>query len=114
METEIQALQSQLEAEKARERQLLQNRDLAWEAYSTMNNKVTELQLARSTTNSEVRLAAPAVEPVKAKPGVNVTLMAAMGGVGGLVLGVVIAYVAWFLGYQPFFRRNRTPLAMPT
>lgn len=108
LETEIQALQAALEAEQSQERQLLQNRDLTWGAFSTTNNKVTELELARSITNSEVRLAAPAVEPVSALPGANVTLLAIIATVGGLVLGVGIAYFAWFLGYEPFLRRSRS------
>lgn len=107
LEREIQQLRAQLEAEESRERQLLQQRDLAWNAYSTMTNKATELKLAQSATNGEVRLAAPAVEPIKAKAGANVTMMTIIGTIGGMVLGIAIAYLSWFLGYEPFLRRRR-------
>lgn len=101
LESEIQALEALLEAESARELQLTQQRDLAWTTYDTLSNKVAELNLVESATNREVRFAAPAVPPVDPIPGPSIMTSVAIAGLAGLMLGVLIAFVASFMGASP-------------
>jgi hypothetical protein len=106
LESEIQALEAQLEAESARELQLTQQRDLAWTTYDTLSNKVAELGLAESATNREVRFAAPAVPPVDPIPGPSLFRSVPIAGLAGLMLGVLIAFVASFMDYPPPLNRR--------
>ena len=106
LETEIQTLTAQREAETARELQLTQARELAWNTFNTLSNKVVELNLARTAANSEVRLGAPAVAPVNPVRGQSLVMAAALGGVVGLLSGVMLAFVANSLGKEPFLRRG--------
>ncbi len=89
---EMTLLQSQLEAEQARERELSQARDLAWETYQTVARKLAEAEVAEQAPGSEVRLAAPALMPTRAvgRGRLQSTLVA--GVVGGMV-GVFGAFV---------------------
>ena len=62
--SEIQDLQAQLENEKAIQRALVNERDLAEQAYNALLVKETEIQ-AGSQTSNEVALAGPAIVPTK-------------------------------------------------
>ena len=61
---QIQELQTQLENQQARQRELTSDRDLAWEAYQALTQKVTEIKNSSQTTN-QVTLASLAVAPQK-------------------------------------------------
>jgi hypothetical protein len=103
---EIKGLRAQLEAEQARERQLAQARDLAWETLTALKNKVAELSLARAAASSEVRLAAPAVVPVEPVPGLGLLVAVALAGMVGLLAAVFMALMADYLGKRPFLSRG--------
>ena len=107
LEYEIQALTAQREAEQARQLQLTQARDLAWSTFNTLSNKVAELALARTASNSEVRMGTPAVEPVDPVRGLGLVTAAALGGVVGLLLGVMLAFFANFMGQAPILRQRQ-------
>jgi uncharacterized protein involved in exopolysaccharide biosynthesis len=83
---QIQELKTQLENEQARQRELTSARDLAWEAYQALVQKVTEIKNS-SQTSSQVALASLAVPPQKpaSRGTVRNTLVA---GVLGGFLGV--------------------------
>ncbi len=84
---QIQQLKMQLENEEAKERELISQRDLAWEAYQALARKETEI-LNSTQTSSHVNLATPAISPEKpvARGTITNTFIA---GVFGLMLGVV-------------------------
>jgi uncharacterized protein involved in exopolysaccharide biosynthesis len=89
----IQNLQTQLEAQQARQRELTSNRDLTWQAYQAFLEKDTELKNA-SQTNNQVNLATKAVVPEK--PTSRGTLQnIAVATVLGLIVGI-----AWLVGSQ--------------
>lgn len=108
LDTEIQALEAKLEAESARQRQLTQLRDLAWETFKTLSTKKAELNLAQSATNSEVRMAAPAVSPLEPIKGPRLLVSIPIAGIVGLMVGLLGALVASFMGQEPFLQRRKT------
>lgn len=108
LEIEIQALEANLESESARQRQLVQQRDLGWDTFVTLSNKVTELRLERNATDSEVRLAVPAIVPTVPLPSIELGRNVALAGVAGLILGLLVAFFSHLMGYEPFFARRRT------
>ncbi len=81
------ALQTELERENARKQELTGKRDLAWKAYQTLLQKVTEIETAPQSSN-EVTLAEPAVPPQITNPrgALRNTLL---GGVLGLLVGII-------------------------
>lgn len=99
LQREILQLQEQLEREQARQRELTQARDLAWETYQTLARKEAEVQVATQVTDTEVRFAVPAVEPkhpVAPKKKLNI----AIAGVLGLMVGVFGAFaMEYFEGW---------------
>ncbi|MFM7175485.1 MAG: hypothetical protein ACKO4U_20875 [Caldilinea sp.] len=106
LEQEIQALTAEREAKQARQLQLTQARDLAWSTYNTLSNKVAELALARTASNSEVRFGAPAVEPVAPVRGPSLVMSTALGGLVGLLAGGMLAFLANYVGKAPVLRRS--------
>ncbi len=100
------SLKAQLEAEKARQLRLTQQRDLTWDTLKTLSNKVAELNLARAANGSEVRLAAPAVVPVDPVERINLLLALAAAAVVGLMLAVIITALAEYIGKKPFLGRQ--------
>ncbi len=107
LETEIQELQSQLAKEEARKRQLTQQRDLAWSTFTTLSNKVAELELADTTINSEVRFAAPAIPPAEPVEGPSLILTTALAGVVGFMLAVFVVFFANFMEQEPWLSRRQ-------
>ena len=96
LEQELLDLQEELEREQARQRELTQARDLAWETYQTLARKEAEVQVASQVQDTEVRFAVPAVEPerpVAPKKMMNI----AIAGVLGLMVGVFGAFFIEFL-----------------
>jgi uncharacterized protein involved in exopolysaccharide biosynthesis len=93
---EMLRLQSQLEAESARQRELTQARDLAWEAYETVARKLAEAEVTAQVLGSEVRLATQALrpeQPVAQGRLVNTVI----AGMLGLMVGMFGAFaVEWW------------------
>jgi uncharacterized protein involved in exopolysaccharide biosynthesis len=84
----LQDLETRLENERSRRRELTSLRDLAWDAYQAMAQKETELKNV-SQANSPVTLASPAVPPDH--PAARGTVQSVLvGGILGLVLGTVL------------------------
>lgn len=106
LEQEKLSLKSQLETEKARQLRLTHERDLNWDTSKTLSSKVAELNLARAANSSEVRLAAPAVPPVEPVARINLPLVVAAAAVGGLIVALIVALFAEYLGKEPFLRRR--------
>ena len=102
--SDIQALQSRQEAESSRRQQLAQRRDLAWSTLTTLKNKDAELNLSAVTVNSEVRLAAPAVEPIRPVAGLRLITTTALAGIVGLMLAVFVVFFVNFMGGQPWLQ----------
>lgn len=95
--SQVAALQTGLEAEKARERELTSQRDLSWDAYQAMAEKEAEIRNATQTVN-QITLAGAAVLPDRpaARGTVRNTLV---GGVFGLILGLAAVLAAsWWRG----------------
>ncbi len=112
LEEELRGLNAALEAERAEEGRLVQRRNLAQASYTAIGNKIAELTLSRVVGNSEVRLAAPGVAPRDPLVGISPLLVGAAAGVVGLLFGVIVAFVADFLGRAPFLsRRSAMPAA---
>ncbi len=94
---------AQLEAETARQQLLTQQRDLAWETYKTLSNKVAELNLTRAAASSEVRFGAQAVPPVDAVEGIGFALGLLTAGVIGVFAAIISVLLAQYLGKSPFW-----------
>jgi uncharacterized protein involved in exopolysaccharide biosynthesis len=107
LEEDLRVLQSELEDEKAESTRLTQERDLALEAYDAVSSKIAELNLSRAAASSEVRFAAPGVPAAEPVSGASPILVAAAGAVFGLILGVIVAFVADAMGHAPFLSRRR-------
>lgn len=111
MEAELQELRSQYEARTARQQQLTQQRDLAWSTFTTLSNKNVELSLSNTAANSEVRFAAPAVPPVDPVQGTSLLMTVALAALVGNLLAIFIAFLANFMGQEPFLAGRRRMMA---
>jgi len=90
-----------LDAEVSRlvqeKKDLEQNRDLTWQAYSVLLSKAQEVTIASASEGSEVRFASPALPPRKpASP--KKLRNTAIGIAVGLMGGVVGAFLFNYLG----------------
>ncbi len=102
LQGEIQSLQAELEAQQARRRELISERDLAWESYQTLARREAELRVDREVPDSEVRFTAPATVPLSPtgpRRAMNTAIAAAVGG----MLAVVLAFLLDYMGQKPFF-----------
>lgn len=100
LEKEVNQLQAQLQQESATRQELTRARDLAWETYSTLARKVSEVSVASAVTGTEVRFASPAVEPrfpVSRKTLQNTVL----AGMVGCMLAVGVAFLIEYLRMEP-------------
>jgi uncharacterized protein involved in exopolysaccharide biosynthesis len=82
LDKQILIFETELEIQYARQRELKQARDLAWENYTTVQRKVAEVQLDSQITDSQVRIAARAITPrgsVSPKPLRNTAIAGALG-----------------------------------
>ena len=96
LDTEIAALQSELETQSAQKRELQQARDLAWDNLTTLQRKQAELQLSGQISNSQVRMAAGALvpdKPVSPKRLMNTAVAGALAVM--LAVFVVFAMEYW-------------------
>jgi hypothetical protein len=91
---QIGVLQTQLEAERARERELTSQRDLSWDAYQAMAQKEAEIRNA-TQTNNQVSLAGQAIPPEKPTSR-GVVRNALVGGVLGLILAAVVVLAGYW------------------
>lgn len=99
LQREILELQEQLEGEQAKERELGQARDLAWETYQTLARKEVEVGISAQLTDTELHFAIRALEPslpVAPKKAMNI----AIAGVLGLMVSVLAVFGAEYLGNQ--------------
>jgi hypothetical protein len=109
LEAEIRALQAEMAAEKAKQQELTHARDLAWTTFDTVGNKLQELQLLRSSANSEVRLGNPALVPLTPEPKMGVVIPVAAITIFAFFCAVVLALIVDSLGGVPFFTRRPSP-----
>ena len=91
LDAETLLLEEQLEAQKAKQRELGQTRDLAWENLTTIKRKLAETELTSQITDSQVRIAASAVAPEK--PVSSGRLMnTAIAGILAAMLAVFVVF----------------------
>lgn len=98
---------AQLESETAKQLQLIQQRDLAWDTYKTVSSKVAELNLTRAAASSEVRFGAPAVTPILPLKPFSLLLGVALAGTIGGVVSVFYVFLANYLGKPPFLKPSK-------
>ena len=111
-ENELTMIQMQKESADSRFDRLVQERDLAKSILNTLQNEVIELQLSSVASSSQVRLVSPAVIPKdSARP--SPILILAIGGVLGLLIMSLVAFVANAAGIPPYLKnmKNRRSLA---
>ena len=91
LDAETLILEEQLEAQKAKQRELKQIRDLTWENLSTIQRKLAETELTSQTTDTQIRIAASAVVPEK--PTSSGRLMnTAIAGILGAMLAIFVVF----------------------
>ncbi|HQE93057.1 MAG TPA: GNVR domain-containing protein [Anaerolineae bacterium] len=90
----------ELEAEVSRltqyKKDLQQQRDLTWQAYSVLLSKAQEVTIASASEGSEVRFASPAVaplEPVSPHKLRNTAVGLAVGLIGGVIGAFLFSYL---------------------
>ncbi len=91
LDAETLTLEEQLEAQKAKQRELEQTRDLTWENLTTIQRKLAETELTSQITDTQIRVAASAVVPEK--PVSSGRLMnTAIAGILGAMLAVFVVF----------------------
>jgi uncharacterized protein involved in exopolysaccharide biosynthesis len=85
-------LRSTMEHEKARELELTQKRDLAWQTYTTMARKQTEVSIADTVQGGEVHMADGATVPDRRAFSLSYSIL--LAGALGVPLGCVLALLA--------------------
>jgi capsular polysaccharide biosynthesis protein len=100
---EILQLERNLEQESARKEELQQARDSAWQAYTTLDNKVIEAKVASQAQDVVVRVAALATVPGTPVPTHRITNI-----VIALVLGLIVGVFAAF-GVEYFQKGKESP-----
>lgn len=95
-----------LEAEQARQRQLNQQRDLNWETFRTLSNKVAELNLTRAAASSEVRFGSEAIAPSEPTRRVSLSIGVLVAGFIGLFAALLIVIIAEIVDISPFLSRS--------
>jgi uncharacterized protein involved in exopolysaccharide biosynthesis len=100
---EILQLRAERERERAKERELQTSRDIAWQTFETLNNKMAEVEVATRAQDVVVRVADPATapEPTVAFPKVTNVVIA-------LVLGLIVGVFGAF-GVEYFRKPQEKP-----
>jgi len=93
-EQKIRDLNALISSESSTQTVLTRTRDLAWQTYSALATKATEMSVAAQTTGIEVVFASPATPPDKKV--VRSTINAAMATGVGLLIGIIVAYAYEF------------------
>ncbi|MCL4487638.1 MAG: hypothetical protein M1570_05855 [Chloroflexi bacterium] len=91
-QTQVLALQKELEQQTAKRQQLTNARDLAWTTYTTIAKKIEEVRVSEEASSTIVRVAGSAVvpeAPVAPRKATNAMLGAAVG----LVLMIALALI---------------------
>jgi capsular polysaccharide biosynthesis protein len=116
LEDEVRTLTTTLEAGQAKYDRFVRERDMALQAYNTLNSKLLELTLQRTVANREVRFAAAANSPDAPIPHTSSVLIALVFGMVGFVVAVGIALIAGYRQVQPFIlsRLRHTPAISAT
>lgn len=82
LQTDLGDLRGQLASERAREAEVTNTRDLAWDKYCSLTRKAAELSIEALAQDTEVVVATPAValdKPVAPQPVLNMAIAAALG-----------------------------------
>lgn len=85
---DVRSLGQDLEAQQAIQRELAHARDLAWQTYTSLAQKVDESGIAAAGADATVRVASPSVPPT-IPAGRPATTLALLGGVVGILIGSV-------------------------
>ena len=96
LQQEIDQLQGELEGENARLREFETDRDMAWENYLTLENKLSELSIANQAAQTEVVIAAVAITPEE-PVGPDLILNMVIGLALGFMTSMAIAFVRAYL-----------------
>ena len=93
--SKIRVLETELEIESAQLKELTSKRDLSWQAYQTLEEKVTEIQNSEQTS-PEVALVEPAVPPLVGIPrGTARNTM--LAGIFGFLAGMIgVLGIEWW------------------
>jgi hypothetical protein len=113
LETDVRQLRAELSAEQSRERDITRTRDLAWSLYDAMLTKMQELNILRTSSNSEVRLGSSALVPSSPDPDESLLLPVAAAGVAAFLLAVFMVLAINALGGAPWFARARRDKLQP-
>ncbi len=98
LDTEVDQLSAKLEAEQAKQKGLISQRDLAWEAYQTVERKLVEIQVSEQAPASEVRFAVQALPPQRPMSS-RLLVNTAIAGIIGLMFSVLGVFsLDWWRG----------------
>lgn len=93
---DILVLQSAQEAENAHRRELIADRDMAWETYQTLLHERQEVEIASQTIGTEVRITSSAVLPIK-PVAPHILMNIAIAGLFGFTMSVfTILITTWW------------------
>lgn len=107
LEVELRELQAQLAVEQARQQDMVRTREIAWNAYDAMLTKAQELNVLRSSSNSELRMGSRALVPARPDPEPSLLVPLVASGLIGLFLAALVALVSNALGVDAWFARIR-------
>jgi len=107
LEAEIRRLRREVEVQKDITYRLANKRDLARDAFTAVRSKIAEQTLARAAAGSEVRFAAPAVVPSEPLSAGSPLLVALVGSVVGVILGMGYVLIAVWNGRKPYLTRRQ-------
>lgn len=102
---QLRLLQSQLESERATYRVLSEKRNIAWEAWKTLQGNINEMNVAQLSTRGQVRLASAAVAPADPVEVIGLGAALPLAVLIGMLFGVVVAFLSEFVGKEPFWVR---------
>jgi uncharacterized protein involved in exopolysaccharide biosynthesis len=95
-EQQLLTLQSELEHQQARQKELTDSRDVAWDTYTSLRRKYAEVKVATEAPDLQVSIAMHADAPEK-PIGPRKALNVALAGALGLMVGVFGAFFLEFL-----------------
>ncbi len=112
LQQEIRDLQALVSQQSDQRRELERARDLAWNAYTTLATKQTELSIASQTTGAEVALGGRALPPQlpEVSAAVNLVRVIAITLLLGIAFIYLVEFWAWYRERPaPTFLRILTP-----
>jgi capsular exopolysaccharide synthesis family protein len=96
LQSQVLALQKELEQQNAKKQELTLARDLTWSSYKTTSSKIEEVRIAQQSSSTIVRLAGSAVvpeRPVGSKKTTNALIAATIGFLLSIVFVVLIEFL---------------------